>query len=187
MPWAMLPSAYDAIGNLTAATAPFSLAANLLTNPGFEDVSGTMPRHTAMGRVQATERVVHPFGLTYRGTGLYVIGHCELRGEMRSFRVNRIESVQVLPATFERPADFDLEAYLSQVWGIEGGPPMEVRIRYDPGVAQLAKETQWHPSQRLHQEPDGSVVLEMRVKGKTVDQTREILLTKHTWSAAAAA
>ncbi|MBP2018703.1 putative DNA-binding transcriptional regulator YafY [Symbiobacterium terraclitae] len=121
--------------------------------------------YQALSAEEPVERVVRPYGLAYRGTALYLIGFCELRQDVRIFRVNRILEAQVLSATFDRPADFDLEEYLSAVWGIEFGPLMRVRVRFDRQVARLVRETVWHPTQRVEEEADGSVVLHMEARG----------------------
>jgi len=121
--------------------------------------------YQALSAEEPVERVVRPYGLAYRGTALYLIGFCELRQDVRIFRVNRILEAQVKSATFERPADFDLEEYLSAVWGIEFGPLMRVRVRFDRHVARLLRETVWHPTQRLEEEADGSVILHMETRG----------------------
>lgn len=123
-------------------------------------------RYAALRDEVPTERVVHPYGLTYRGTSLYLIGYCELRQDLRTFRANRIQAARVLDETFKRPADFDLEEYLAGVWGIEDGPLMNVRIRFFPPVGRLILETQWHPTQQTYQEPDGSVILTLQTRGK---------------------
>lgn len=122
--------------------------------------------HKGHASEAATERVLHPYGLTYRGTGLYLIGYCELRRGLRTFRVNRITAAVVLPAVFSRPADFDLEAFLADQWGIEDGPMMQVRVRFSKAVAGLARETVWHPTQTITEEPDGAVLVHMHTRGK---------------------
>ncbi len=111
------------------------------------------------------ERVVEPYGFAYRGTSLYLIGFCRLRQAIRTFRVNRIQSAVVLTERFAVPVTFDLEAYLAEMWGIEDGPLMYVRVRFFPEVARLALETVWHPSQAVTREEDGSVLLEMETRG----------------------
>ena len=121
--------------------------------------------YQALHAEQPVPRVVRPYGMAYRGTALYLIGFCELREEIRIFRANRILEAQVLSSTFERPADFDLEQYLSDVWGIEFGPLMHVRVRFDRSVARLVRETVWHPSQRVEEEEGGSVILRMEARG----------------------
>ncbi|HYG57190.1 MAG TPA: transcriptional regulator [Symbiobacteriaceae bacterium] len=123
-------------------------------------------RHQGLGSEAPTERVLHPYGMAYRGTALYLIGYCELRKGLRTFRVNRITAAEVLPAVFARPADFDLERYLGNIWGIEDGPLMQVRIRFTRPVAGLARETVWHPTQTVAEEPDGSVIVQMETRGK---------------------
>lgn len=121
--------------------------------------------YQALSAEEPVERVVRPYGLAYRGTALYLIGFCELRQDVRIFRVNRILEAQVQSATFARPADFDLEEYLSAVWGIEFGPLMRVRVHFGRQVARLVRETVWHPTQRVEEEPDGSVILHMETRG----------------------
>lgn len=123
-------------------------------------------QYQALAAEQPTERVIRPYGLAYRGTALYLIGYCEMRKAIRTFRVNRITAAQPLGETFTRPADFDLEAFLADIWGIEDGPQMEVRLRFYPEVARLAHETVWHPTQENQEEPDGSVIVTMKTRGK---------------------
>lgn len=122
--------------------------------------------YQALAAEAPSERTVRPYGLAYRGTGLYLIGYCEMRREIRTFRGNRILSAEILPAAFTRPADFDLERYLANIWGIEDGPLMQVRIRFLAPVARLARETVWHPTQRTEDGPDGSVIVHMETRGK---------------------
>ncbi|MDB4894397.1 MAG: GntR family transcriptional regulator [Firmicutes bacterium] len=142
--------------------------------PGVEEaltsaVQGGHPvriRHVSLRSAEQTERVIRPYGLAYRGTALYLIGYCELRQGLRTFRVSRIRTIEILPTVFTRPADFDLERYVSDIWSIEDGPLMHVRVRFSKPVAELARETRWHPSQTTTEEPDGCVVLQMQTRGK---------------------
>lgn len=123
-------------------------------------------RYQKLGADTPTDRVVRPYGLVNRGVALYLIGFCELRQEIRHFRANRILEAEVLPQTFVRPADFDLDAYLQRMWEIEYGPQMEVRLRFHGEAAQLARETVWHPTQEVEEEAGGSVLLRMTTRGK---------------------
>ncbi|MGN7724565.1 helix-turn-helix transcriptional regulator [Luteimonas sp. 22616] len=60
----------------------------------------------------ASERDFDPYGLAWRGGRWYAVGHCHLRGGVRSFRLDRIEQVHPVPASFGRPDDFDALAHL---------------------------------------------------------------------------
>jgi predicted DNA-binding transcriptional regulator YafY len=59
-----------------------------------------------------SEREFDAYGLAWRGGRWYVVGHCHLRGGVRSFRLDRVLDVQPLPASFARPEGFDALAHL---------------------------------------------------------------------------
>jgi predicted DNA-binding transcriptional regulator YafY len=62
---------------------------------------------------QRTQREFDPYGLGFRGGHWYAVGHCHLRRDLRSFRLDRIEGVEPLPASFRRPEKFDVLGYLA--------------------------------------------------------------------------
>ena len=146
---------------------------------GFEDegVVGTLEQALSVTRkVRMTyaafihggkeeERVVRPLGLVYRGTSRYLVAYCELRSDIRTFRVGRIRAINLLAETFAAPPDFDLDGFLTGLWGITEGPETEVRLHFGPKVAQLAQETRWHPSQTNEAQPDGSIIVTMTMRG----------------------
>ena len=60
-----------------------------------------------------TERDFDPYGLAWRGGRWYAVGHCHLRANLRSFRLDRIAMAALMTAHFEPPAAFDAMAYLA--------------------------------------------------------------------------
>jgi predicted DNA-binding transcriptional regulator YafY len=60
-----------------------------------------------------SERAIDPYGLAYLGSNWYVLAYCHLRLQIRSFRLDRIDSLELLPASFGKPADFDPIEYLN--------------------------------------------------------------------------
>ncbi len=80
---------------------------------------------------------------------LYLIGFDEDRGAMRTFKVERIRDLSVLPRTFEAPED-DVVAQLRRAWDIIADQPAtDVVLRFRPDVAGRVMEASWHPSQRV--------------------------------------
>jgi predicted DNA-binding transcriptional regulator YafY len=61
-----------------------------------------------------TEREFDPYGLVYRAGRWYIVGWCHLRRGLRSFRLDRVASVNRLTTVFERPANFDALAHVRQ-------------------------------------------------------------------------
>ena len=52
------------------------------------------------GEQQDTARDFDPYGLVWRGGRWYAVGHCHLRRDVRSFRLDRVIDVRALPASF---------------------------------------------------------------------------------------
>lgn len=59
-----------------------------------------------------TEREADPYGLTFWHGHWYLSGFCHLRGALRSFRLDRMRTVRVLPIAFQRPQGFDAAEHL---------------------------------------------------------------------------
>ena len=59
-------------------------------------------------RAEDTERLVDPYGIAFHGGHWYVAAWDHLRGEMRTFRLDRLLDVERTRETFVRPEGFDL-------------------------------------------------------------------------------
>jgi proteasome accessory factor B len=113
---------------------------------------------------------VRPYLLEPLATGrsIYLIGHDETAGAMRTYKVERIRQAILTMDTYEIPEDFDPAKYLAYSWGIwssDQAPPIEVRLRFDPVVADRVKESVWHRTQQLADLPDGGVEMVVQVAG----------------------
>lgn len=118
-------------------------------------------------------RLFDPYFLEPSGVGyaLYVIGYDHLREDIRTFKVERLERVELTAERFEVPSDFDPYHYLHNAWGINwgGGEGVEVQLKFPPGrVAQRVKESEWHITQQIGDLPDGGCILTVRV-GATLE------------------
>jgi predicted DNA-binding transcriptional regulator YafY len=63
---------------------------------------------------QDTDRLFDPYGLAHRQGRWYVVGWCGLRQHLRSFRVDRVVTIEMIETTFERPEDFDALTHVVQ-------------------------------------------------------------------------
>ena len=87
----------------TAPSAPPHLEA--LQHAVIEGVQVRLGYTDAKGAV--TERVVHPLGLVSKGTTWYLVADTD--AGRRTFRVWRVQSVELLDEPADRPGDFDLQ------------------------------------------------------------------------------
>jgi predicted DNA-binding transcriptional regulator YafY len=115
-------------------------------------------RMVYQGNLQAEplEREMDPYVLAYRQGWWYVIGHCQLRQAVRSFRVDRIRELERLEAGFQIPADFDAQKFLS--FEIQSETQFRVRLHLGVEVAHLALSTPaaW---EEISPQADGSVIV----------------------------
>jgi predicted DNA-binding transcriptional regulator YafY len=87
----------------------------------------------------ATEREFDCYGLAYRGGAWYAVGHCHLRRDLRSFRLDRVRSVEALPASFGRPEGFDVLAYLREsIASLPRSHAIELMLNTDLATARRA-------------------------------------------------
>ncbi len=128
------------------------------------------------GRDETTKRTVDPYGLTFRFGTWYVIGHCHLRQDIRTFGVDRIRGIRLVNDHFKYPNDFDLEEYLVRGWQLQAdAEPEHVVLRFNKDCAKWIKGSKFHPNQTETIQPDGSLLFEVTVAG--VDEIRHWVLS----------
>ena len=65
---------------------------------------------------------------------------------------------------FQRPDDFDLQQHLAKSFGVyHGDGDVKIKVRFAPGVARYVSESNWHESQKLTPQKDGSVMAEFQL------------------------
>jgi len=88
--------------------------------------------YVAASRGEADRRHVDPYGIVHHAGEWYVVGFCHKRGDVRTFRIDRIAALRVLPEKFERPTGFDLEAYRREQLYVPSADAITVRVELDP-------------------------------------------------------
>lgn len=109
-------------------------------------------------------RRVDPYhGVRFEGDW-YLVGHCHLRSEIRTFSLARMLRVRPSTERFTLPAGFDFRRLFGSHFGIHWSKDdFEVRLWFDRRAAAYVRERQWHPSQVIEEQPDGSLLLTMTV------------------------
>jgi proteasome accessory factor B len=98
------------------------------------------------------------------GYACYVIGFDDWSGEMRTFKLERLQRAQMLDETYEIPQEFDPDQYLAASWGImHGEEEVEVILQFSSAVAPRVKESVWHPSQEIDDLKDGGCLFTVRI------------------------
>jgi len=112
-----------------------------------------------------SDRRVDPYGFIVSSGRVYLVGFDHTRSDMRVFAIDNVATVGVTPQTFERPADFNLDAYgANSVSGVFHGATLtDVTVRFSPVVAKAATAGSVARERRVARRDDGGVDITYRV------------------------
>lgn len=83
----------------------------------------------------STTREADPYGLVHSPGAWYLSAYCHLRQDIRNFRLDRISNLELLPATFQRPANFQMGKREPERGSIL------VHVLFDSEVARWVRES----------------------------------------------
>lgn len=86
------------------------------------------------------ERTICPFSFAVEQGAWYLVAYCERSQGVRIFRTDRIEHIELLNESFERPAELDIDTVLSVKTAFVGSAPEKLRVRYSPRAARWIRE-----------------------------------------------
>ena len=106
-------------------------------------------------------RDVDPYALVYRDSSWVLVGHCHLRTDVRSFRLDRILSLDIAPKPkspdFQRPEAFDIRAYTSRSpWTFTPEPIESIELEVSPTAADTISDDFGPTATRVTTEPGGT-------------------------------
>ncbi|MGM0213745.1 helix-turn-helix transcriptional regulator [Enterococcus sp. AZ109] len=108
--------------------------------------------------METSRRAIEPLRLVFKSHAWYIIGYCQVKQEIRTFRLSRIKKLQVRLETFQRdlPKDYSLSAQKSE----EQLPALKLRFS-SKAVHRLYDE---FSEEQLIIEEDGSYVVSFQAE-----------------------
>lgn len=133
-----------------------------------EDRVATLITYQSLSATEPVTYDVAPYGLVFHNHSLYLVAYSSDHDEIRVFKVDRIEHVDPPDREnlkFLLPDDFDLQRYFAHSFGVfpGNGSLRAVRVRFAADVARVVSEGQWHASQLLTPQRDGSLIGEFQL------------------------
>ena len=118
-----------------------------------------------------SRRTLCPFGIL-TGRWAYLIafdpefaGKAIATERLKTYRIDRIQSLELLSATYERPNSPTLAEYAQRSFGVYQKELHDVVWRFSPEVADEAERFQFHRTQSQEREEDGSLIVRFRAGG----------------------
>ncbi|MDD5326637.1 MAG: WYL domain-containing protein [Phycisphaerae bacterium] len=107
-----------------------------------------------------------PYHLMHSRRAWYVLGFSDLHKSIRTFKLNRIRELKSTGKRFIDGQRFDADDYFGRAWSMmPEGKIYNIKLRFLPRVADNVAEVQWHGTQKVTRNGDGSAIVEFRVDG----------------------
>lgn len=116
-----------------------------------------------------TQREVEPYFIVFRRHAFYFVGYCHLRGDFRTFRIDRVRNLKPTGRKFARKREMTAATYFEGSWGVYQGRPVEVTVDFSSRAARVVAGSRHHPKESI--ERLGPDLVRYRV---TVPGTEEI-------------
>ncbi|OGC21644.1 hypothetical protein A2291_06005 [candidate division WOR-1 bacterium RIFOXYB2_FULL_42_35] len=130
------------------------------------DKTSVAINYYSIGRNKTQKRIIDPYHLRHTQGAWYLVGYCQLRKEVRTFAVNQIKNIKIMPKTFLIQKSFSAKKFFADSWGFEqGGPMTKVVVKLDKRISRWFIDRKLHPSQKTAENKDGSLTLTFQVAG----------------------
>ena len=110
-------------------------------------------------------RKVNPYHMLFREGCWYLIGYCHLRREVRTFRIDRIQGLEIIDEKFLIPVDFTIGDYFKNSWQMGKGEPITVKVCFYPPISRLIREKNWHHTQTIEEMEGDRLIFSASVEG----------------------
>jgi len=109
---------------------------------------------------------VRPLHLVFMGRAWYVLAYAAKFRQVRTFKLGRIRKLTVTDKTFSQPKSVNIEDHFGLAWQmIPEGKLYDVHLHFEPKVAANVAEVNWHRTQRVEWNDDGSIEFHATVDG----------------------
>jgi proteasome accessory factor B len=117
-------------------------------NPEIEDRLQSAIRNKTKVRIiyhsfggdEDTIRIIQPYELMINDGALSVVGYCELRNDIRDFRVSRIKAITPIEDTFTVPTDYYLKKARNKFIHLSGNVIEPIIIAFNGQTAKYVQE-----------------------------------------------
>ena len=118
-------------------------------------------RYHSFSSDREKEYVIEPYRLVFAQGGFYVIAHVPEYQALRTFAVERIQSLSITEDRFD-PVELPADAFENSL-GVNQGTAERIAILFEPRIARYIRERVWHSSQQIDEAADCTLTLTLNV------------------------
>jgi len=114
---------------------------------------------------RSSRRRIRPYSMIFRGRAFYLLAWCEKRKEFRLFRLERIKKYEITKDVFKRDGSFSIDRLFQYSWGVAGGDPHNIKIRFSSYIAYMFLSGKRHSTEIVNKLEDSSIEYQVRASG----------------------
>ena len=109
-------------------------------------------------------RILEPLGLIY-GEKVHLIAREEEKGESEfNYVLHKLKNIQITHEEFDSKG-FNLQEYSKASFGVYFGEIYDVKLKFIPEVAEDVMNYNFHPTQKINLQDDGSLIVTFKASG----------------------
>ena len=112
-----------------------------------------------------TSRRIEPYFIIFRGRAFYFVAYCRLRREARTFRLDRVVTLDITDQTFRRRQNLNATDYFEHSWRVYSGKPVEVVVDFEGESARVVASGRYNRHEQKKQMNDGRLRYTVTVNG----------------------
>ena len=110
------------------------------------------------------DKILSPFGIVY-GANIYLIGVEGDKPDPYVYRLHKVTDIELTEEKFYK-GDFDIKEYANRSFGVYQNEIIKVELRFSKEVAEDVLNYNFHPTQKVKQNDDGTVTVKFKASGE---------------------
>lgn len=116
-------------------------------------------------RYGGKNRILSPMGFIY-GEKIYLVAKGDEKGpDAHNYLLHKFSDIKITDIDFEK-GDFDLKEYSQRAFGVYQGEVFDVKLKFAPEVSVDVLNFNFHPTQKIKKQEDGSVIVSFKASGQ---------------------
>ena len=110
------------------------------------------------------EIILNPYGVIISDK-YYLVGFNEYVSDLRLYKVDKIEQLEILEEYFDKDEKFSLADYCKNSFSIYQEEPIDITLEFDKAVADDVLNYHFHPTQKVKQLENGNMQVKFKSGG----------------------
>lgn len=110
------------------------------------------------------EIILNPYGVIISDK-YYLVGFNEYVSDLRLYKVDKIEQLEILEEYFDKDEKFSLAEYCKNSFSVYQEEPIDITLEFDEVVADDVLNYHFHPTQKVKQLENGNIQVKFKSGG----------------------